>query len=38
MRLSKNDINIKNISNKDILVHDKLKELDILLKKIEYDN
>ena len=39
MRLSKNDINIKNISNKDILVHDKeLKELDILFKKIEYDN
>ena len=35
MRLSKNDINIKNISNKDILVHDKeLKELDILLKRL----
>ncbi len=39
MRLSKNVIKIKNISNKNVLVHDKeLKDLEILFKKIEYDN
>ncbi len=39
MRLSENDININNITNKNILIHDKeLKDLEILFKKIDYDN
>ena len=39
MRLSENDININNITNKNVLIHDKeLKDLEILFKKIDYDN
>ena len=39
MNLSKDDISIKSIINKNVLNHDKeLKNLEILFKKIENDN